>query len=371
MKNILILEDSSKVIFGGGQKVTLYVMEILHKKYSIFLADCAKESIFMKKASKYVKGKLLLKCFGKVNNKERSSFNISFQEIFFFPFLTLINLIKLKKFLNNNFLNDNIIVYAATKKSLVLAYLLKKLYGIKYIFHAHTINDKDSFFYKTISFAYKEAEKIICVSEEVSKSLEIQNKYVIYNPIDMTTISHKNIKNKKIINIATFSSLIKMKGVEYFMKSYEYLKNKKKVQFLIYGEGEQKEYLKKFEKEKIKLKGFTNKTEQLMKEEIDIIVIPSIAKEACPMVILEAFKHGIPVIATNIGGQAELVCEKCGFLVNIKKPEEIAKKIDFLIDNPEIYENYSKNALIYAQQFDMNNFEKKILKIFDESFTIR
>lgn len=40
---------------------------------------------------------------------------------------------------------------------------------------------------------------------------------------------------------------------------------------------------------------------------LDVLVVPSRWYENCPTVILEAFKMNIPVIATNLGGMAELV----------------------------------------------------------------
>lgn len=42
-------------------------------------------------------------------------------------------------------------------------------------------------------------------------------------------------------------------------------------------------------------------------QEIDVLVLPSIVYENCPMVILEARAAGIPAIVSNIGGAAELI----------------------------------------------------------------
>ena len=42
-------------------------------------------------------------------------------------------------------------------------------------------------------------------------------------------------------------------------------------------------------------------------QQIDVVVVPSVWYENQPFVILEAFAAGIPVVATNLGGMAELV----------------------------------------------------------------
>lgn len=52
IENIIIFEDSSKAKFGGGQRVTLDVMQILNENYKLTLVDCKKESLFQEKAKK-------------------------------------------------------------------------------------------------------------------------------------------------------------------------------------------------------------------------------------------------------------------------------------------------------------------------------
>lgn len=43
MANILLLEDSSLVGFGGGQKMSLLVASILSKKHNLFFIDFTKD----------------------------------------------------------------------------------------------------------------------------------------------------------------------------------------------------------------------------------------------------------------------------------------------------------------------------------------
>jgi glycosyltransferase involved in cell wall biosynthesis len=48
--------------------------------------------------------------------------------------------------------------------------------------------------------------------------------------------------------------------------------------------------------------------------ELDLLVVPSLVHEALPRVLVEAFGHGVPVIASNRGGIPELVRGECGWL---------------------------------------------------------
>ena len=52
-KHIIVIEDSSQNKFGGGQKISLYVMKFLKVKYKILLFDTVKKSLFIKKAEDF------------------------------------------------------------------------------------------------------------------------------------------------------------------------------------------------------------------------------------------------------------------------------------------------------------------------------
>lgn len=366
IQNIIVFEDSSKAIFGGGQRVTLDVMEILQKKYNLILVDCSKKSIFQEKAQKFIKDFFKLTCNGKVIGGDKSSFGLGYLEVLLFPVLFSKNLFSiLKYFKTNNLDNKNTIMYATTKKNLLLVYILKKIFSIKYIYHAHSFDDKKSFFYKIISPAYKSANEIICVSNLIKNNIILKNCKTIYNAVNIINIEPKTIKNKNKIIIASFSTLIKLKGLKYFMQSFKYLKNQDKIEYWIFGDGQEKEYLQQFENKNVILKGFTTDSEELMKNDIDIIVVSSITEEACPMVPLEAFKCGIPVISTNIGGQAEIILDKkVGYYVPIKDSKAIANKVDFLIGNPDLYNKYSKECIEYSKQFSKVKYDESITTIF-------
>ncbi len=66
------------------------------------------------------------------------------------------------------------------------------------------------------------------------------------------------------------------------------------------------------------------------------VVVPSITYEMCPMVILEAFSHGIPVIASRLGAQRELVDDGVnGLLVEPGNPDDLLDKMRLMWSDPE------------------------------------
>lgn len=92
---------------------------------------------------------------------------------------------------------------------------------------------------------------------------------------------------------------------------------------------------------RIKLKG-TFPPENLGEvfNELDVLVVPSIWYENSPNTILEAFAHKTPVIATNLGGMAELVKHnQNGLLFERENASSLCDQIQRLIDEPDLLEH--------------------------------
>ncbi len=89
---------------------------------------------------------------------------------------------------------------------------------------------------------------------------------------------------------------------------------------------------------------FDNRQINRIYEAIDVLVVPSIWYENSPNTILEAFAHQTPVIASNLGGMAELVTDqKIGLLFAPNNANDLAQKLRTVLDNPEILPNLQKN----------------------------
>jgi glycosyltransferase involved in cell wall biosynthesis len=72
---------------------------------------------------------------------------------------------------------------------------------------------------------------------------------------------------------------------------------------------------------------------------IDVLVVPSIWYENAPLVIQEAFAAGTPVIATNLGGMAEMISNEVnGLLFERGDSDDLARQLQRLIDEPDLIE---------------------------------
>jgi len=78
--------------------------------------------------------------------------------------------------------------------------------------------------------------------------------------------------------------------------------------------------------------------------EVDVVVHPSLT-EGLSNVILEAMAAGIPVVATRVGGNPELVEHgRSGFLVPAENADEIANAIARLLDQPQMARSFGERA---------------------------
>ncbi len=92
-----------------------------------------------------------------------------------------------------------------------------------------------------------------------------------------------------------------------------------------------------------------------------IMVLPSLW-EGLPLVILEAFSMSVPVIATKVGGNVELVKnEKTGYLVEPKDNQGLASAIIQLLLHEDKRQEMGRNA--YREYQENYTFERMISNI--------
>ena len=82
------------------------------------------------------------------------------------------------------------------------------------------------------------------------------------------------------------------------------------------------------------------------------LVFPSIWYEGFPMVILEAFAIGLPVIASNFGSMSSII--KNGYNGLHFEPSnraDLINKVFSIINNSQLESELSKNARVDYEQF--------------------
>jgi glycosyltransferase involved in cell wall biosynthesis len=101
------------------------------------------------------------------------------------------------------------------------------------------------------------------------------------------------------------------------------------------GSDEYEQQLKKHASADIRFMGFA-RTEAFLSE-VDVLVVPSLWNDPCPLVIIEAFAQGVPIIGSNRGGIPERVDEdKTGFVFAPEHPETLTALLERFISERDL-----------------------------------
>jgi glycosyltransferase involved in cell wall biosynthesis len=96
----------------------------------------------------------------------------------------------------------------------------------------------------------------------------------------------------------------------------------------------------------------------------DLLVLTS-EYEGTPNVVLEAMAHGIPVLATGVGGVPELLSNNNGALVDASDFEALVQETEKLIMDPERRRNYILNGRSYIREnHSFNCLRKQLTEIY-------
>jgi len=99
-----------------------------------------------------------------------------------------------------------------------------------------------------------------------------------------------------------------------------------------------------------------------------IVVLPSVCYENAPLMVLEAFAAGKPVIGSNLGGITELLTEDVGMLFEPGNAYPIAEAIDEIWNDEPGLRKMGMNARkIALTKFSPKNHLDKVLKIYNEA----
>lgn len=201
-------------------------------------------------------------------------------------------------------------------------------------------------------------------------------------PRNNVTVIHNGFKSpnypksKKELKktVIYLGALSKDKGIEDALIAFKNLfEESRDIQFWVVGKGEeyQLERLKKQVKQlgiekDIKFFGFVSEKEKYnLLSRAHILINPSI-REGWGFVVIEAASVGVPTVAYNVAGLRDSVVDgKTGLLCDTK-PEILASKIQYLLNNKELYQSLSTNCLQWSRKFSWErsvNMSQKLLEI--------
>jgi len=176
-------------------------------------------------------------------------------------------------------------------------------------------------------------------------------------------------KENKLIGFV--GRITEQKGVRYFIQAIPHILNyHKDARFIIIGDGwqidEMKDLAKKLNVEwATKFRGYV-RDEELKKilKSLDVIVIPSIY-EPFGIIALEAMVSGVPIVASNVGGLAEVIEDGIdGLKVPPKDPLAIARAVNKYLEDEVFRNKIIYNARNKSKLFSWSKIAEKTLEVY-------
>jgi glycosyltransferase involved in cell wall biosynthesis len=234
---------------------------------------------------------------------------------------------------------------------------------------------RDKAFQIILNQVLKKCDRFMVTSEYLKKEWAPEWLHertdIIYPPFSIKKL--EAARKKKIdsaetgtIVVGFVGRLSEEKRVEDLIKAIKIISERKvPVKCMIVGTGPEEIRLRKIVNDLkisdiVTFTGYSkNSFEELLR--FNIFVLPS-RTEGCPIVILEAMAAGLPVVATNVGGNIELIQDKVnGVLIPPYNSQIMAEKLIELIVNKNMRETYGhKNIEISFSKFNPINFTKNI-----------
>jgi glycosyltransferase involved in cell wall biosynthesis len=227
----------------------------------------------------------------------------------------------------------------------------------------------------------KEVDAVVAVSSSIAEELSKQpgaRRYrrsvqTIYNAISAEIINPAdvNIKQHEYPGpiIGTIGRLTPQKGYIHFVRAIPQILNLfPSAQFWFIGDGEEQTLL---ENEAMRLQvadqvKFLGKLPDVYAtlREMDVFVLPSLW-EGLPTVLLESIANNVPVVATKIPGNCEIIRdEDFGWLVPPKDPAALAEAIIDALREPELTLQRAKNAKANLNRFLIEPIAKQYEELY-------
>lgn len=232
--------------------------------------------------------------------------------------------------------------------------------------HMHHRDNKK--YINNIKYEFNNINYLFALTESLKKDYEAflkdnkETKVVIIPNIIYLPKKKASLKNKNLITISRLNSIKKIEDmIEIFSKI-----NNKKSKLYIVGDGEELIKLKKLTNdysldERVIFTGY--KTKEEMEEYIlnSSIFLLTSWSEGLPMVLLESMSYGVPCIAFETkSGVKDIIDDNInGFIIKNRNKAKYVEKIDELLNNKELLNEFSKNSLEKSKKYTAKEIIKK------------
>lgn len=215
--------------------------------------------------------------------------------------------------------------------------------------------------------------------------VELSKAHYINNGVDIEAFK-KSIEENTVddpdleidnFNVIYVGAIRPVNNVGNILDAAKLLKDNKNIQFLVYGDGNQKDILEKRIVDEnlsnVKMKGFINKQHIpyiLSKSSVNILNYSqnqyNWSRGNSSNKLFEYMASGKPIISTVKMGYSIIEKYNCGLELENSTPEELANSVLAIKEmSLEEYEMLGSNAKKGAEDFDFKILTKKLIKVID------
>ena len=190
------------------------------------------------------------------------------------------------------------------------------------------------------------------------KHYKVNSNKIVYSPLGVKGKSEFNLLSKdcNVFRFVTVSNIIPLKNLYKIAKTifcFSKIMRDYKIEWYHFGDGPEKDKFLKYIRDINPESGYFNffykgRVRNFEIQDfysnyyVDVFINLSFS-EGVPVSIMEAISFGIPVLASNVGGNTEIVTEEVGKLVSpFENPEKIVKVIIEIINSDMKRENIYK-----------------------------
>ena len=313
--------------------------------------------------------KIIKRVAGSINVYERKGLTASIPHLYFSKFEHWVRERQLKKVFREYVKEKGMpdVIHAHIVSMASPAVFLKNKLNLPFIITEHWTqmnSEKTSQRIINQTFVYQYADRVICVSDALSRSLKQKcniNSLVINNMVsDQFFKSKKKNRSESTFKFIGVGALRKNKRFDILVDAFALCRFPKNVTLDIVGEGEERHLIESRIRQhglesQVKMSGV--KTPEEVNEMLcnsDCFVLSS-RLETFAIVLIEAMAKGLPVIATRSGGPETFVRPEDGILVPKENAEELAKAMKDMIEH---YQEYDAEEI---RQHCHDNFSQDVI----------
>lgn len=285
--------------------------------------------------------------------------------------------------------NNYNLIYCQQPVGGVMGRKLGKKFKLPVIYTAHGFhffkgnNPLKNVIFKTIEKHYaKYTTALITINEEdfqACQNWKAKQKFKI-NGIGVDLTKYKvpeNFDKKKFREeigfnendfiVTSIGELNKNKNTLMLLEVFKNIKNEN-IKYLICGQGPLKKEYEKYIAEnnlqnRVKMVGFRKDIPNILSA-TDLYIMPSF-REGLSKSMMEAMCFGLPVVASKIRGNIDLLgTEEGGLLCNPKNNEKFNFAIENLFNSPKLCRQFGERNTEFVKNFDINVVLKQMEKIY-------